>query len=204
MLASGGTAMWYDRTQRDSGYVTTDVHELSTTGSALVTVPTDLGSAGIGWLYSPGVLGKVRIRVTPATSESALFVGIGRSTDVDRYLAGVNHTVIDEFWSDEDHTVSGSASASPPGEQKFWAATATGPGAQTVVWDPKAGSWSVVVMNPDGRPGIDVEGDLGARIPALPWIALGLLVAGVVFLAGGGLLIAGAVLRYRSSRANAA
>ena len=199
LFASGGTAMWYDRTQREGGYVTTDVHEFSTPGSALATVPTDLGSAGTGWLYSPSVLGKVRIRVTPATSGSALFVGIGRSDDVDRYLAGVNHTVIDEFWGEEDHTVSGSAAASPPGAQDFWVASATGPGAQTLVWDPTGGSWSVVVMNADGRPGIDVGGDLGARIPALPWIAFGLLAAGAVFLAGGGLLIAGALWRRRSA-----
>jgi hypothetical protein len=198
LFAAGGTAMWYDRTQREDGYVTTDVHEFSTSGSALATVPADLGSAGIGWLYSPGVLGKVRVRVTPATSESALFVGIGRSADVDRYLARVGYTVIDEFWGDEDHTVSGSTPASPPGGQDFWAASATGPGTQTVVWDPKGGSWSVVVMNADGRPGIDVGGDLGARIPALPWIGLGLLAAGAVFMAGGGLLIAGALLRRRS------
>jgi hypothetical protein len=26
LLASGGTALWADRTQRDAGYVTTDVH----------------------------------------------------------------------------------------------------------------------------------------------------------------------------------
>lgn len=71
-----------------------------------------------------------------------------------------------------------------------------------MVWDPADGSWSVVVMNADGRPGVDMGGDLGARVPALPWIAFGLLVAGAVFLAGGGLLIAGALLRRRSASMN--
>ena len=46
-------------------------------------------------------------------------------------------------------------------------------------------------MNADGRHGIDVGADLGAKLPALPWIGLGVLIAGAVFLAGGGLLIAG-------------
>jgi hypothetical protein len=50
-------------------------------------------------------------------------------------------------------------------------------------------------MNADGRPGVDIEADLAARAPALPWIALGLLVGGVVFMAGGGLLIVGAIRR---------
>ena len=34
-LGAGGTAPWADRTQRDGGYVTTDVHEFSTSGAAL-------------------------------------------------------------------------------------------------------------------------------------------------------------------------
>jgi hypothetical protein len=50
-------------------------------------------------------------------------------------------------------------------------------------------------MNADGRPRIDVRADLGARIPALPWIAVGSLLAGAVFAAGGALLIAGAIHR---------
>jgi hypothetical protein len=48
-------------------------------------------------------------------------------------------------------------------------------------------------MNADGRPGIDVGADLGARIPAVLWIAVGMLVAGAIFMAGGALLIAGAI-----------
>ena len=66
LLGAGGTALWADRTQREAGYVTTDVHEFSTSGSALATESTELGSAGVGWLYSPGVLDELRIGVTPA------------------------------------------------------------------------------------------------------------------------------------------
>jgi hypothetical protein len=190
LLGVGGTALWADRTQRDGGYVTTDVHQFSTTGSALATKETDLGSAGVGWLYSPTLLDEVRIRVTPTNPGRPLFVGIGRSTDVDRYLAGVSHTVITEFWEDKVEAVSGGTPQSPPAAQSFWVASATGPGAQTLNWDPSNGSWTVVVMNADGRPGIDVGADLGARLPAVPWIAVGMLAAGAVFLAGGALLIA--------------
>jgi hypothetical protein len=99
LLGAGGAALWADLTQREGGYVTTDVHNFSSSGSALTTVSTELGSAGVGWLYSPDLMDKVRIRVTPATDE-ALFVGIGPSVDVDRYLAAVSHTVISEFWED--------------------------------------------------------------------------------------------------------
>jgi hypothetical protein len=192
LLGVAGTALWADRTQRDAGYATSGVHDFSSEGSALTTEPTDLGSAGVGWLYSPGLLGKVRIRVTPTSSGSTLFVGIGRTRDVDRYLSGVRHTVISDFWTDKVESIGGGASVSSPGRQSFWVASDTGVRARTLDWDPKDGSWTVVVMNADGRPGIAVGADLGAKVPALPWIGLGFLVAGVIFLAGGALLVVGA------------
>jgi hypothetical protein len=199
LLGAGGTALWADLTQRDAGYVTTGVHHFSTSGSALATEHTDLGSAGVGWLYAPGVLVKVRIRVTAASPGSHLFVGVGRSTDVDRYLAGVNHTVISDFRGEKAEDVAGGADVSTPGKQAFWVASTTGPGARTLVWKPADGTWTVVTMNANGRPGIDVSADLGARVPALVWVAIGLLVAGTVFLTGGGLLI-GSAIRSRRAR----
>jgi hypothetical protein len=201
LLGVGGTALWADRTQRDAGYATTDVHEFSAAGSALATDPTELGSAGVGWLYSPSLLGEVRVRVTPVSSVAPLFVGIGPSSEVDRYLAGVGHTVITDFWGDKTESVAGGQSASAPATQNFWVASSTGPGTRTVTWDPADGSWTVVVMNADGRPGISVGADLGAKVPALPWIALGFLVAGAIFLAGGAFLIVGAFTRNRTPAA---
>jgi hypothetical protein len=201
LFGAGGTALWADRTQRDAGYVNTDAHTFSTGGAALATAPTHLGSPGVGWLYSPDVLGKVRIRVTPAQSSSALFVGIAHSADADRYLAGANHTVISDFFRDKTRVADGGPARSVPGSQHFWVASNTGRGTRTVVWDPSNGSWTVVVMNADGRPGVDVRADLGARIPAAPWIAVGLLTAGAVLLAGGALVIAGAIRGRRSDRA---
>lgn len=199
LLGGGGTALWADRTQRDDGYITTDMHHFSSSGSALVTERTELGSGGWGWLYAPDLLSEVRIRVTPGSPDSTLFVGIGPSASVDRYLAGVGHTHISDFWTDKEEVVSGGTPASAPGAQNFWVASASGPGTQTVEWEPVDGSWTVVVMNADGQPGIHAATDLGARLPALPWVALGLLTAGAVFAVGGGLLIVGAIRRRAAS-----
>jgi hypothetical protein len=204
LLGAGGTALWADRTQRDAGYVVSDAHTFSTGGAALATVPTRLGSPGVGWLYSPGMLGKVRVRVTPAQPGPALFVGIARTADADRYLAGVNHTVISEFFRDRTRAVDGGPVRSAPGRQHFWVASDVGRGTRTVVWDPSSGSWTVVVMNADGRPGLEVRAELGARVPAALWIAVGLLAAGAVLLAGGALVIAGAIHGRRSDAATTA
>jgi hypothetical protein len=198
LLGAGGLGLWADRTQRDGGYATTDVHEFSTSGAALATERTHLGSAGVGWLYAPSLLGSVRIRVTPASGTAPLFVGIGPSADVDRYLSGVSHTLITDFFKDKAEPVGGGRKPAVPGAQQFWVASSSGPGAQTVVWDPSNGSWTVVVMNADGRPGIGMRADLGAKFPALLWIAIGLLVGGALLLAGGMLLIVGAIRRGRA------
>src|SRR5262249_12497146 len=156
---------------------------------ALATESTHLGSAGGEWFYAPGLLGKGRIRVTPASSGSALFVGIGRTADVDRYLAGGKTTGISHFFRDKTRSVEGRPPGSVPGEQPFWAASSTGSGERTLVWKPAKGSWTVVVMNANARPGIDVGADLGAGFPALLWMAIGFLVGGAVLMAGGVLLI---------------
>jgi hypothetical protein len=199
LLGAGGAGLWADLTQREAGYVTTGEHQFSTAGSALATESTHLGSPGVGWLYSPGLLGKVRIRVTPLSADSPLFVGIGRSSDVARYLAGVNHTVISDFFGNKVKTVDGGAPRSAPAAQRFWVAYSSGTGSRTLKWNPHGGSWMVVVMNADAKPGIGVRADLGARFPAVLWIAIGLSIAGAVFLAGGGLLISGAVRGPRTS-----
>ena len=79
---------------------------------------------GFGWLYSPGLLGKVRIRVTPASSGPPLFVGIGPSSDVERYLAGVEpHGHHRFFGAEKTENVDGGPPRSAPGTQNFWVAS---------------------------------------------------------------------------------
>jgi hypothetical protein len=119
LLGGGGAALWADRTQRDGGYVTTDVHEFSTSGSALASASTGLGSAEVGWVYPSALLDEVRIRVTPTSSGGAIFVGIGPSADVDRYLAGSDHAVITDFWGEKTKAVEGGTPPSPPRSQHF-------------------------------------------------------------------------------------
>jgi len=194
LVGLGGTALWA-QLQKDGDYVTTDVQTFSSSGSALVTDPVDLGQEGVSWLHSSGLVDTIRIRVTPTGTGDALFVGIARSADVDRYLAGVSHTVITDYWDGDSEFVGGGQPESDPATAGFWAASTSGSGTQTLVWNPEDGTWTAVVMNADGQAGLDVRTDLGGKIPALPWITLGLFILGAVFTAGGVLLILGAVRR---------
>jgi hypothetical protein len=201
LLGGGGLVLWADRTQRDAaGYLTTGVHELSTSGSALTSDRIDLGSPETGWWTPPRLLETARIRVTSIEPGRSVFVGIGPTADVTRYLAGVGHSVITDLGHGTTRAVSGATPASPPESQDFWVASNSGTGNRTLVWDSANGSWTVVVMNADGRPGIDVRADAGATIPVLLWIAVGLLAAGGVFLVGGVLLVVFAVTRASRGR----
>jgi uncharacterized membrane-anchored protein len=44
-------------------------------------------------------------------------------------------------------------------------------------------------MNEDGSAGIDVSGELGAELPWLFWLGLGLLLVGVLALVGGVIMV---------------
>jgi len=84
---------------------------------------------------------------------------------------------------------------SPPGDSEFWAVSASGTGPQAVTWCAAPGDWVVVVTNADGSPGVTATVEVGAEVPALPLVAVGLLVLSAVLLVIGGALIAVAINR---------
>ena len=83
----------------------------------------------------------------------------------------------------------GSAPGVPPAAAGIWAAQASGPGTQTLTWAVKSGDWMIVAMNADGSRPVSVQVNVAATVPALPWIATGLLIGGFACLVGGVLLI---------------
>jgi hypothetical protein len=120
-----------------------------------------------------------------------LFVGIGRDSDVDRYLGGVVHDELIDF--DGDHPEfdlhEGRAPRTPPGEQDFWVAESEGAGEQALTWDAEFGRWTVVVMNADAARGIDVEADAGVKLGWAIWAGLGMFVVGLLMSAGAVIVI---------------
>jgi hypothetical protein len=137
------------------------------------------------------LFGTVRIRATSTTSAAPVFLGIARAGAASSYLAGVAHATIygpagTQGWYAEQ---GGTAPATPPSRANLWDAHATGPGAQTVVWPVRSGDWTVVAMNADGSRLVSVSVNVAATLPALPWLAGGLLGGGAIVLAGGVLLL---------------
>ena len=194
LLVGGAGVLWADQTRRDAdGFLSTPRDTFSTTSYALVSEPIDLLEAdnrGARWALSDDVLGDVRLT---ADGDEAVFIGVARTRDVERYLGGVEHDQVvdvryDPFSVDYRRTAGG-APASAPGDAGFWTVSTSGTGRQTLDWDVEPGKWSVVVMNVDGSDGLRADITVGANASFLLWLAIGLLLAGLLFLAGGGAMI---------------
>jgi hypothetical protein len=137
-----------------------------------------------------GMLGDLRVQAESAAGRP-VFLGIGRTAHVEGYLEGVARARFVDFRRGLPvlQEIPGGAPPTPPGEQRFWVASAEGEGEQHVDWDPDDGVWTVAVMNADGSRGVAVDADIGAEIPALIWIALGLTVVGLIVTAAAVLLV---------------
>ena len=53
-------------------------------------------------------------------------------------------------------------------------------GEEALEWEIEECRWAVVVMNADGSRGVAAGVSVGAKVDALLWVAIGLLVSGVV------------------------
>lgn len=139
---------------------------------------------------------RLRFRAEATDGTGAVFVGIGSTADVDRYLNNVELDVITDIEFDdfevEKETVAGDDTPDAPGDQDFWRASSSGEGRQEVDWKIEEGSFRVVVMNEDGTRGVDVRASAGVRIPHVLAIALTLMIGGGIVLAIGlvGVLLA--------------
>jgi Domain of unknown function (DUF4389) len=194
-LVAGGALLWADTTQREDGLLWSADAEVSSDRYAVTTGDLALGGEGLDWVVDD-LLGTVRLQATPVRPDDELFVGVGRTADVARYLDGVGHSVLDEIGGDgvpsdtvTTRDVPGEAPAAAPGEAGIWEASAAGAGTRELDWRPADGDWTLVLMRADGAAGVSAEVAVAAPVPGLTWIAVVLLLAGVVLAAGGTALV---------------
>jgi hypothetical protein len=196
-MACGAYGLWLETTQRSDGYVMTSSERFSTGGYALATKSLQISSDVPSFLYGRDWLGDVRIRGNSANPGRALFIGIARKDDVDRYLAGVAHSEVLDVngnpfgttYQPSYRAVPGGMAATPPTRATFWVARVAGQGSQSLTWSVKRGRWAIVVMRPDGSRGVLADLAAGAKLPALLWVSIVVLVLGMLILGGGAALI---------------
>ena len=191
LLGAGGTALWA-QAQRHGGYVDFGTASYSAPGYAMASDTVGMHTASGGWDAASALVGTVRIRVTPAAGNSPVFIGIAPAGAATRYLTGVAYATVrgtaDHHGTYTEHA--GSAPSALPAAAGIWTAQAAGPGTQTLTWAVKSGDWMVVAMNADGSRPVSMQVNVAATLPALPWIAAGLLAGGFACLIAGVLLIA--------------
>jgi hypothetical protein len=200
LLAGGGFLLWADRTQREDGYLTTPTERFATPTYALTRTRLEVDADGAGWVLNDSWFGKVRIRGESAGGKT-LFMGIGPEAAVAKYLGPVAHASVEDIDFDPFRVtylpVTGGAPQGPPTQQRFWAASASGVGTQTLTWKVREGDWSVVLMNSDGSRGVAADIDVGAKMSFLLWVGIGVLLGGVLVTGGSTALI---VLAIRTRR----
>jgi hypothetical protein len=194
LLFAGG-ALAIAATQRDDGYFHTDTERFTSGGYAITSDELDLGAdvRPRDWGVEPGDFFRVRVRATSGDADVPIFVGVGRSDDVDAYLQDVPRDIVDDVDLDpfevDYRRVDGEGSPEPPAEQDFWVVSGSGTGRQQVEWEPGNGNWTVVVMHADATRGVDADVQIGVALRHLWWIVAGLLLGGALLVAASVILI---------------
>jgi hypothetical protein len=188
-LVLGGVALILAQaTGRDSdGYYTTGTERLATGTHALTAEDIDLGSWGAD-AVPKDVLGHVRIRAERPGGRP-VFVGIGPHGEVDAYLRGVAHAEVTDLNPPRYRISAGGAPRRPPSAERFWVASTEGSGRQAVTWKVEGGNWTIVAMTADGARPVVIDADVGAKVGWVLGVGIGLLVLGLLIVAGSVVLI---------------
>jgi hypothetical protein len=205
LLGAGGVALWATTAQRHGGDIDLGTWSYRSSGYAVASNTADPYGATGALPALRSLLGTVRIRVTPAHRAGPVFAGIAPAAPASRYLAQVGYDTVRGITPHHaTYTMHrGGAPATLPARAGIWAAQVAGPGTQTLTWPDRSGNWTVVAMNADGSRPVAVRISIAAALPALPWIAAGLLAGGILVLAAGVLLIAVPARHAASHRAEA-
>ncbi len=196
LLGAGGFATWATNTQRDAAGYLTSTHAIATTGHAITSEQIDFWTA-TDWVTPADVVGTIRIRATAASPAAGVFIGIAPTAAVDSYLTGVNRQVVTSWspFSSYYRHETGAAPKTAPIDARIWTAQVSGPGTQTLTWRPTGGTWTIVIMHPNGSAGLSVTADIGATIPDLASFAVALFVLGGLLLGAAVSLVVVSVVR---------
>jgi len=191
--AAGGVVLFAQSAFRDAqGFFVSGSHPFTSSGYAITSQRLDLGVNPERGAFQIGGIFTLRLRVTSDNAKQ-VFVGVGPSSDVDAYLARSAHDEVTDVQTSPFRAtyrpIAGTVPPGPPAAQRFWATQQAGSGQQTLMWQPRSGRWTVVLMNADGSPAVDAKMSIGVKVRFLTWIAMGLLIAALLAFVAGGLML---------------
>ncbi|GAA4381878.1 hypothetical protein GCM10023146_43950 [Nocardioides caricicola] len=193
LLAAGAIAVGADTMARDgNGYLMSDTTEWTSPGYAVQSDTVLVHQGPMGFSLPHRMLGRFHVTAVPTGTEG-VFVGIASADDVTHYLRDVARTTMTDPYSDvtTSRFVDGGSPRVAPADADFWVASTVGAGPQELTWDPRPGSWRLVVMNASGTTPVAADVAVGAEAPVLNTAGPVLLTTGVVLLvaaAAGGVL----------------
>jgi len=190
LLVGGGALLWADNVIKDSeGFYTTRTIQIEKESYAIVSGPADIDidtGWDWGWGWDLGDLATFKVEGSNNDPSNQIFIGVASESDIDVYLNGVEYDEITDIninpvrMDYRNHP--GSIVPGDPTSQTFWTESSYGAGTQIIEWELEPGSHSLVLMNTDGSAGVDMNVVLGAKVPLLFGVGVGVLVAGVVAL----------------------
>ncbi|WP_460628043.1 DUF4389 domain-containing protein [Intrasporangium mesophilum] len=192
MVVGGGAIGVIELAARDDGgWHSVDIDRLASSGVAVTSegamVQIDAPSTVMDRLDL-----QLRLRVTSSNPAEPVFVGVGPMADVASYLSGAAHDRVTNLSLQGVPTyrhVAGAATVAPPATQPFWDASTTGASARELTWTLKPGSWTLAVLNASGTSGVTVSAVAAVRAGSLLPIGVATFVGGLLFLAGGTVLV---------------
>lgn len=182
LVAGMFLAIGYAVTTEDDGYFDTSPKRFGTPTAAITTEEADLTPEPDtpAWVWD---FADLTVRFSVAESDGDVFLGIGPGPDVDAYLGATAHDQVREIRPGQPvqyRSISGGIAVEPPGNQDFWVAETSGPGAQELVWDVTEGRWVVVLMNSDGSPGVVADVAIGAKSGVVLPVGIAILTFGLL------------------------
>jgi hypothetical protein len=176
--------------------VSSGQHSVSTPTSALVT---DLDMISTVTHAGPIITTPVLHLTASGTAGTPVFVGIGPSDRVAKYLDGVAVDHVRDLdlspFSLITDRQAGDAPATPPAAQDFWVAAAQSSSVTDLTWQIRDGSYAVVIMNADGSVEVASMVEVGVSLPGSTALWLAVLFVGVGFVVVGGIVIAVGTIR---------
>ncbi len=181
-----------------AGRLDSGPHQIASSGAAVVSDVSKIqNTRGVG-----AVTGWPALHLSAGGGNaSGIFVGIGRSDDVDRYLAGVAvDQVTDLNLRPFELTVTrkpGSASVLAPSQQHFWVASATSGSLAELTWRVTDGSYRMVIMNADGSSNLITQAQVQIVLPNAFPLSVAALSVGVLIIGAGIVVLVVGVRRER-------
>ena len=191
VAGTGTTLAVIDHDRRSSdGFLMSPAERLATDGFAVVSEDARVQADDVSDWLPEAVLGDVRLEASAADG-GELFLGIARSEDAAAYLAGVRHDVVTgvEDSGPVYEAVAGRAPGSAPIDESIWVVSDVAAEPE-VTWAVEDGSWTVVLMNPDGSARVAADLRVGAEVPALQTLVGILLAVAALLLLLGAVLVA--------------